>query len=304
MARIRTIKPEFFRHEALQDLEAANPGKNCMLVFAGLWTISDKNGVFEYRPRLMKLDILPFLDFDMQATLDALEGAGFVKSFESDGKLYGVVPSFGKHQRITGKEAEDGQRYPDPSQGKFRETSGKQQGNNGETPENQPVAQEREKEREKERYVHVSDKPKRPEQKILEEDAAPKPAAKKNGWAIWVDANREVGRPDPLPSGQMTKAAQRLQKLLNDDAVLLEVMVNFLCERGGFEERQGFQLTTLEKSIEKFRPENQDPNKPVWLNDGYGWMSMAERNQINADMDAEFAEQRRRDALEEASEGK
>lgn len=44
MARIRTIKPEFFRHEGLQDLEQANPGAYAMLVFAALWGHCDKHG--------------------------------------------------------------------------------------------------------------------------------------------------------------------------------------------------------------------------------------------------------------------
>ena len=99
MARIRSIKPEFFRHEGLQELENANPGQHCMLVFAGLWTISDLSGRFEWRPRMIKLDVLPFLDFDISRTLSLLDKAGFLVCYEVGGKRYGAIPSWKKHQK-------------------------------------------------------------------------------------------------------------------------------------------------------------------------------------------------------------
>lgn len=141
MARIRTIKPEFFRHEKLQDIERETPGKHPMLVFAGLFTVSDKLGRFEWRPRTLKLDILPFLDFDMGETLEILEKNGFVKKYEVNGEFYGFIPTFSDHQRITGKEALSPCKYPDPDKGNICETPGKH-----------PDVQERKgKEREKER---------------------------------------------------------------------------------------------------------------------------------------------------------
>lgn len=124
MARIRTIKPEFFRHEGLQDLEAANPGAYTMLVFAGLWGHCDKAGTFEWKPRVLKLDILPFLSFDMAVTLNLLEEAGLLTRFEAEGKTYGNIPSFADHQRIGGKEAESPVKHP----GITGEATGKQSG--------------------------------------------------------------------------------------------------------------------------------------------------------------------------------
>lgn len=112
MARIRTIKPDFFRHEGLQDLEAANKGKYPMLVFAGLWGHCDKAGRFEWKPRTLKLDILPFLNFDMVQTLDLLVASGYVRRYTADGGEYGVIPSFGEHQRINGKESQEPEKYP------------------------------------------------------------------------------------------------------------------------------------------------------------------------------------------------
>ena len=104
MSRIRSIKPDFFRHEALQDLEVSNPGSYVMLVYAGLWTQCDKNGVFMWRPRQLKLDILPFINFDMNKTLDVLSDSGHVIKYTADGKELGFIPTFKEHQRISGKE--------------------------------------------------------------------------------------------------------------------------------------------------------------------------------------------------------
>jgi hypothetical protein len=150
MARIRTVKPEFFRHEVLQDLEIKNPGKYPMMVFEGLWVLCDKTGRFEWRPRQIKLDILPFLPFDMEETLCILEKEGILEKYEVDGKYYGFIPSFKKHQVISGKELQAPARYPEAHEnktGSVREVSGKCPGSERDEPE----SQEKEKEKEKEK---------------------------------------------------------------------------------------------------------------------------------------------------------
>ena len=149
MARIRTVKPDFFRHELLQDLEVENPGKYPMLVFEGLWTQCDSQGVFVWNARQLHLDILPFIQFDFEETLTILFRSGLLRKFESDGKSYGYVQTFKDHQRLTGKEATNGKKYPTPEN--FQEAPVKHPGNNGEAPVKHPGAQE--KEREKERNI-------------------------------------------------------------------------------------------------------------------------------------------------------
>ncbi len=136
MARIRTIKPEFFRHESLQDLEISPPGKYPMLVFEGLWGHCDSKGRFEWRPRQLKLDILPFLPFDMTDTLDILNAAGMVTRYSVDGKEYGEIQSFEKHQRLSGKELTEGEKYPSNTENNG-EAVGNQRGSVGEIPESQ-----------------------------------------------------------------------------------------------------------------------------------------------------------------------
>lgn len=133
MARIRTIKPEFFRHEALQDLEIANPGMYPMMVFEALWGHCDSKGRFEWKPRMLKLDILPFLPFNMADTLAILENAGMLHRYLVDGKEYGVIETFEKHQRLSGKELTEGEKFPSPNE----DESGKRRGSVGEIPESQ-----------------------------------------------------------------------------------------------------------------------------------------------------------------------
>jgi hypothetical protein len=114
MSRIRSIKPEFFRDEKLQDLEAENPGQHIMLFFAGLWTVADKEGRFEWKPRTLKLDILPFLSCVPDVSLMCLWDSGLIKKYKNGDKHYGLIVNFAKHQRITGKEGQEPAKYPEP----------------------------------------------------------------------------------------------------------------------------------------------------------------------------------------------
>lgn len=124
MPRIRSVKPSFLRHEGLQELEESHPTARVMLVFLGLWMVADKAGRFEWRPKTLKLDILPFLDYDLGASLELLREAGFVSRYTTAGKSYGVVLNFTKHQRISGKEALEPPKFPEPQQGSISEAIG------------------------------------------------------------------------------------------------------------------------------------------------------------------------------------
>jgi hypothetical protein len=145
MARIRTVKPDFFRHEKLQDLEVKNPGLYIMLVFQGLWTLCDSKGKFIFKPRTIKLDILPFIPFDIDRTLSILIDNSFIDKYTVEGKDYGRIPSFNEHQRLTGKELSEGEKYPDPTTTDpviKGESPEKQEGSTWEAPEKHQGAQE------------------------------------------------------------------------------------------------------------------------------------------------------------------
>ena len=132
MPRIRTIKPMFFRHEELQELELLHGHLKPMLVFVALWGHCDAEGRFEWKPRTLKLDILPFIPFDMEEALQLLKAHGFLSQYTVQDRLYGAVDSFTEHQRISGKEREEGEKFPSPP-GKQRGNTKFIPGRNGDT---------------------------------------------------------------------------------------------------------------------------------------------------------------------------
>lgn len=101
--RIRTIKPDFFRHFDLYQAEIET-GLPLRVAYPGLWTVADREGRFRWRPENLKLDILPFDDLDFSRVLDALVTRGFIVKYVHSGKQYGLIPTFKNHQFINNKE--------------------------------------------------------------------------------------------------------------------------------------------------------------------------------------------------------
>lgn len=116
MSRIRTIKPELFRHEVLFEAEVEFQ-LPLRIAFAGLFTCCDKEGRFRWRPRQLKLDILPYDDVDFSRVLDALATRGFIVKYEVNHEYYGCIPSWKKHQHINGKEMDS--TIPPPAENSF-----------------------------------------------------------------------------------------------------------------------------------------------------------------------------------------
>jgi hypothetical protein len=116
VGRIRTIKPEFFKHSRLFDAELET-GLPLRVGFAGLWTCCDREGRFKWRPRELKLDVLPYDDCDFSHVLEALADHGFIVKYEFAVETFGYIPSWKSHQFVNGKEAQS--QLPDPMN--FRE---------------------------------------------------------------------------------------------------------------------------------------------------------------------------------------
>ena len=101
MARIRTIKPEFFTSEDIVSLTPL-----ARLFYVSLWCESDREGRFEWKPRTFKLRYLPGDDCNVDALGKELTDAGLVVLYEVDGKTFAEIPSFTKHQIINNRESE------------------------------------------------------------------------------------------------------------------------------------------------------------------------------------------------------
>lgn len=75
----------------------------------------------------------------------------------------------------------------------------------------------------------------------------------KNGWAIWIDVNRELGRKDPSAFGPETSAAKNIMKALKDDpGKTADVMRAYLRDRDSFLITNGHSLSLLPKRLAKY----------------------------------------------------
>lgn len=98
MARIRTIKPEFW-----QDDDLAEISEPALIVAAGLLNHSDDEGFFKANPMLIKSQIFPLREpsVNVHDILIELSNIDYIRLFlGSDDKPYGEVVSFMRHQKI------------------------------------------------------------------------------------------------------------------------------------------------------------------------------------------------------------
>lgn len=97
------MKPDLFKHDELFEAEHET-GLPLRIAFVGLFTVCDREGRFAWRPRRLKIEILPYDDIDFTRVLDALKTRGFLVHYENSGVEYGCIPSFTSHQMINNKE--------------------------------------------------------------------------------------------------------------------------------------------------------------------------------------------------------
>ena len=100
MARARTLKPGFFKNEALAECEPL-----ARILFQGLWAHADRNGRLENRPKRLKAEILPYDDCDIPSFLRQLAERGFILCYEVAGTEFIQVVTFAKHQKPHPHEA-------------------------------------------------------------------------------------------------------------------------------------------------------------------------------------------------------
>ena len=101
MARIRTIKPEFWEDEKLAKLPV-----HARLLFIGTWNFADDNGVLLANPVLMKSHIFPYEDIGISTIsewIDMLVENGMLIRTTYNGKDYLVIRKFLIHQKINRK---------------------------------------------------------------------------------------------------------------------------------------------------------------------------------------------------------
>jgi len=97
MARIRTIKPDFFTSD---DICALSP--LARLLYVGLWCEADREGRLQWSPKTFKRRYLPDDECDVEAICRELLGRDLVRLYGDD---YAYIPTFLDHQHINPREA-------------------------------------------------------------------------------------------------------------------------------------------------------------------------------------------------------
>jgi hypothetical protein len=101
VARIRSVKPEFFLSESMGAVPFA-----ARLLFVGLWTLADREGRLLWSDKRIKAQVFPYDDgLDVRPLAEALVECGSLVFYPADGgRLVAWLPTFTAHQRPHPKE--------------------------------------------------------------------------------------------------------------------------------------------------------------------------------------------------------
>ena len=96
MARIRTIKPDFWTDDVVADLDPV-----AMLLYIGMWNFADDEGFIKDSVGQLRRQIFPDRGFDVPRALDELIDRGRVIRYDSDQGRVLHIPHFQEHQKIS-----------------------------------------------------------------------------------------------------------------------------------------------------------------------------------------------------------
>ena len=99
MARARNIKPSFFLNEDIVELPC-----EARLLFIGMWTLADREGRLENRPKKIKMSLFPADDINVSEQLSNISKYGFIELYNVDGTDVIQITNFVKHQTPHGLE--------------------------------------------------------------------------------------------------------------------------------------------------------------------------------------------------------
>jgi hypothetical protein len=117
MARIRTIKPEFWT-----DGDMLKISRDARLFYVGLWNFADDNGVLDYDLIGLKAKIFPNDKINIAKLVIELQKISKVIVYDNDNKQYLFVKNLATHQ-IIDRKRKTNLPLPDPNQLKSTEIS-------------------------------------------------------------------------------------------------------------------------------------------------------------------------------------
>lgn len=100
--RVRLLKPETFKDEDLAEVSF-----QARFLFIGLWTLADREGRMEDRPKWIRAELLPYdPSIDIDGLLDELASPkAFLTRYEVEGRKFIQLTNFLKHQKPHPREA-------------------------------------------------------------------------------------------------------------------------------------------------------------------------------------------------------
>src|SRR3990167_2809571 len=102
--RIRTVKPETFTDYDLWAAESET-GLPIIRSYVGLWCCCDREGRFQWKPEELKTAICPYdASLDFSRVLSGMTTRGFLVRYASQGREYGVILAFTRHQVVNNRE--------------------------------------------------------------------------------------------------------------------------------------------------------------------------------------------------------
>ena len=96
MARIRSIKPDFWTDEKVVELDFVD-----RLLFIGIWNFADDQGYLDHSPRRIKMQVFPGDNVDVSRALARLTSLGLLDEYESPSGPVLHVANWEKHQRVS-----------------------------------------------------------------------------------------------------------------------------------------------------------------------------------------------------------
>lgn len=100
MARIRTIKPDFWVDEKIVELSAF-----ARLLFIGLWNFADDEGRMVFSEKKIKMQIFPADNLNISELFGEIRREGLVNIYLVDNQEYLEIVNFAKHQKIDKRSA-------------------------------------------------------------------------------------------------------------------------------------------------------------------------------------------------------
>ncbi|RIQ51035.1 hypothetical protein [Bordetella avium] len=95
MARIRTIKPDFWTDEKITECSMS-----ARLLFIGIWNFADDNGNLQRSAKKVKMQVFPADGVDCEPLIQELMSHGMLIEYAVNGELFMHIKGFKKHQVI------------------------------------------------------------------------------------------------------------------------------------------------------------------------------------------------------------